>query len=266
MLEALLLLMKSTVFVVGALALASFLTIYWILRGAPPLQAVAVEPDTEAPSSGYRERLMLEVTSGMVLVLVGAYVALAQGIGWSIPVLAAGVGLVVWPNFKGRRYRHASPSVRRASELSRIFLNAALLAGILIVANVAAFRYGRQGIDLTRERTFSLASLTLNQLVKLNRPVTFHLVYGSGARSARQLDRVSQLLELYRAARPDLVKLDTLNPFTELARAEDLAKRVPDLGVTLTRGGGVLIEHGEGSDAQFAVVTGQEMYEPTSPA
>ena len=266
MLQGLLLMLGSTVVVVGALALASFLMIYWILRGAPPLQAAAIEPDKEAPSSGYRERLILEVTSGMVLVLVGAYVACSQGISWSIPVLAAGVGLVVWPNFTARQYRHASPGVRRASELSRIFLDAALLAGILIVANVAAFRYGRQGIDLTREKTFSLSSLTSNQLLGLNRPVTFHLVYGSGARSARPLDRVSQLLDLYRAARPDVVKLDTLNPFTELTRAEDLAKRAPDLGVILMRGGGVLIEYGEGSDAQFVVVTSQEMYEPTSPA
>jgi hypothetical protein len=265
MLQGLLLPLGSTVFVVGALALASFLTIYWILRGAPPLQAAAVELDADAPSIGFREGLILKVTAGMVLIIVGACIAVSQGILWSAPVLAAGMGLVVWPNLRARQYRHASPIVRRTSELSRIFLDAALLAGILIVANVAAFRYGGQGIDLTRERTFSLSSLTSNQLASLNRPVTFHLVYGSGPRSARQLDRASQLLELYRAARPDLVKLDTLNPFTELARAEDLAKRAPDLGVTLVRGGGVLIEYGQGSDAQFVVVTGQEMFEPTSP-
>jgi hypothetical protein len=167
---------------------------------------------------------------------------------------------VLYLNIANRPYRHASPVLRRTMELASLFLNAGLLAGILLVANVVAFRYGGQGIDLTREQTFSLSSLSTSQLSSLNRPITFHIVYGSGPRSARQLDRVLQLLELYRAVRPDLIKIDNLNPYTELARAEDLAKRAPDLAVM--RAGGVLIEYGEGSDAEFVVVPAQDMFEP----
>ena len=92
--------------------------------------------------------------------------------------------------------------------------------------------------------------------------MTFHLVYGGGPRAARQTDRLVQLLDLYRAARPDLLKVESLNPYTELARTEDLARRAPDLAVL--RGGGVLIEYGEGTAAQFMVVSGQEMFEPLS--
>ena len=118
------------------------------------------------------------------------------------------------------------------------------------------------GIDLTREQTFSLSSLTLNQLESLDRPLTFHLVYGRGTRSLRQLDRVASSWSSTVAADPAMIKLESLNPYTELARAEDLAKRVPDLAVL--QGGGVLIESGEGTDAEFVVVPGQEMFEPVA--
>src|SRR5262249_36919026 len=94
------------------------------------------------------------------------------------------------------------------------------------------------------------------------RPVTFHVVNGRGPRSARQLDRVIQLLDLYRSVGRDLIKVEVLNPYTELARTEDLAKRAPDLAVM--QGGGVLIEYGEGTDAQFAGVTGNELFEPVA--
>ncbi|MGA8347816.1 MAG: GldG family protein [Isosphaeraceae bacterium] len=249
---------------VAALLVASFLAIFWILRGSPSGQATAVEDDENAPPPGYRDRVIAGVTTGLVLILLGSYLALTltHGVRWSIPVFGLGIGLVLYLNIANRRYRHASPILRRTSDLASVFLNAGLLAGILIVANVAAFRYGGRGIDLTREQTFSLSSLSTNQLESLNRPVTFHIVYGSGPRSARQLDRVVQLLELYRAVRPDMIKIDSLNPYTELARAEDLAKRAPDLAVM--RVGGVLIEYGEGTDAEFVVVAAQELFEPLS--
>jgi ABC-type uncharacterized transport system len=249
---------------VAALLVVSFLAIFWILRGSPSGQATAVEDDQEAPAPGYRDRVIFGVTAGLVLILLGGYLALSltHGVRWSIPVFGLGIGSVLYLNIANRRYRHASPSLRRTSDLASMFLNAGLLAGILIVANVAAFRYGGRGIDLTREQTFSLSSLSINQLESLRRPVTFHIVYGSGPRSARQLDRVVQLLELYRTIRPDMIKIDSLNPYTELARAEDLAKRAPDLAVM--RVGGVLIEYGEGTDAEFVVVPAQELFEPLS--
>jgi len=249
---------------VVALLVASFLAIFWVLRGSPSGQATAVEDDEGAPPPGYRDRVIAGMTAGLVLILLGGFLALSltHGVRWSIPVFGLGIGLVLYLNIANRRYRHASPILRRTMELASMFLNAGLLAGILMVANVAAFRYGGRGIDLTREQTFSLSSLSTNQLERLNRPVTFHIVYGSGPRSASQLDRVVQLLELYRAVRPDMIKIDSLNPYTELARAEDLAKRAPDLAVM--RGGGVLIEYGEGTDAEFVVVPARELFEPLS--
>jgi hypothetical protein len=248
----------------AALLLAGLLTIFWILRGSPSGQATAVEDDEDAPGPGYRDRVILGVTMGLNLILLGVYLALTlnHGIRWSIPVFGLGVGLVLYLNIAHRKYRHASPILRRTADLANVLINAGLLAGILVVVNVAAFRYGGHGIDMTREQTFSLSSLSINQLENLNRPTTFHIVYGTGPRSARQLDRVVQLLELYRAVRPDMIKIDSLNPYTELARAEDLAKRAPDLAVMRT--GGVLIEYGEGTDAEFVVVPSQELFEPLS--
>ena len=264
MLDNLSMLFQVSAVWVAAILLASFLAIFWILRGSPSGQATAVEDDEDAPAPGYRDRVILGVTAGLVLMLLGDYLALTltHGVRWSIPVFGLGIGLMLYPNIANRRYRHASPVLRRTSDLAGMFLNASLLAGILVVANVAAFRYGGRGVDLTREQTFSLASLSTHQLESLNRPVTFHVVYGGGPRSARQLDRVVQLLELYRGVRPDLIKIDSLNPYTELARAEDLVKRAPDLAVM--RVGGVLIEYGEGTDAEFVVVPAQELFEPLS--
>ena len=160
---------------IGVVALASYLILHWILRGAPPGQSPADEDDPGAPPRGRRDRMIAGITFGLTLILVGAYVAFAQGIFWSIPVLAAGVGLALYLNVAIQPYRHASPILRRTSIYSGLFLNAALLAGILIVANVMAFRYGGWGLDLTREQTFSLSSRTINQLESLDRPLTFHL-------------------------------------------------------------------------------------------
>ncbi len=149
---------------VPALLVASFLTICWILRGSPSGQATAVEDDEDAPAPGYRDRVILGVTAGLNLILLGGYVALTQthGVRWSIPVFGLGLGLVLYLNIANRRYRHASPILRRTAELSGTFLNAGLLAGILIVANVAAFRYGGRGIDLTR-RANILAFVAFHQ-------------------------------------------------------------------------------------------------------
>ena len=77
----------------------------------------------------------------------------------------------------------------------------------------------------------------------------------SGSSTASQ-----QLLDLYRAANPALITPRTsLDPYAELARAETLVKRVPDLA--RHAGGGVLIEYGEGNDAERVVVRNNELFE-----
>ncbi len=249
---------RTEVWVFGAL-IAGFLVLFWTLRGIPPGRSEAGEADQDAPLAGYRDRVVAAVAAGLLLIVIGAFVAVARGVLWSLPIFALGFGLVLTLVIVNQRYRHSSPSLRRTVDFSSAVLNTALVAGVLIVANVIAFRYGGHVIDLTRERTYSLSSLTLNQVASLERPVTFHLVYGRGARALRQLDRISQLLTLYRGARPDMIKIESVDPFTELSRIDDLARRAPDMAVM--QGGGVLIEYGEGDDARFVAVGSPEMFE-----
>jgi hypothetical protein len=243
----------------AAAGLAAFLVLAWVLRGAPLGQAAAEEEDTEAPRASYRDRMVIGVVVGLMLIASGAFVAAYQGVLWSLVVFAFGFGLVISLIAINHRHRHASPSVRRTIEFSSAFLNASLLAGILIVINVLAFRYGGRPLDLTRERTYSLSSLSLNQLAALEQPVTFTVISGQGQLAARQRDRVSQLLESYKAANPQLIQIVSLNPYYDLSRIDKLIARVPEL--ELLRGGGILVEYGEGERAQYVVVRNQDMFE-----
>nr|WP_303652548.1 GldG family protein [Paludisphaera mucosa] len=196
--------------------------------------------------------------------MIGAGLASTWGVLWSLPVFAFGFGLVLTLIVVNDRYRHVSPALRRTVALSRAGLNTSLLAGTLIVVNVIAYRYGGHVIDLTRERAYSLSSLSRNQVDSLERPVVFHLIHGRSALARRQYDRVSQLLELYRSARPDLVRVEPLDRVAELSRVDDLARRAPQLAVM--QGGGVLIEYGAGDDARFAAISNQEMFDrPSDP-
>ena len=210
-------------------------------------RAGETEEDADAPRAGYRDRIVVAVVVGLILILGGAYAAVSRGILWSLPIFALGFGLVLTLISFNRRYRHASPSLRRTIDFSSAFLNAGLLAGILIVVNVIAFRYGGQPLDLTREQTYSLSSMTINQLVSLKQPVTFTMVFGQGPRAVRQRERVVQLLESYKAVNPGRIELASVDPYAELTRGEELFKRVPELGIL--HGGGVVIEYGEGENA-----------------
>ncbi|AMV38932.1 Gldg family protein [Planctomyces sp. SH-PL62] len=250
---------------VGLAALGGFLVLFWTLRGAPPGLSAGKDDEEGAPAAAYRDRVIAGVATGLLLILLGAALAAFKGVLWSLPVFALGFGLVTTLIVVNERYRHVSPALRRTVAISRAVLNTALVAGILIVANVTAFRYGGREIDLTRERAYSLSTLSRNQAETLERPVTFHLVHGRSALARRQFDRVWQLLELYRAARPDLVRVERLDRYAELSRADDLARRAPELAVM--QGGGVLIEYGEGDAARFVGISNQEMFErpPTDP-
>jgi hypothetical protein len=252
---------RGDTWIVGS-ALAVFLVLTWVLRGASPGQAAKAEEDADAPRAGYRDRIVTGVVVGLMLILGAAYVSLSRGILWSLPIFALGFGLVLTLIQVNRRYRHASPSLRRTIDFSDTFLNTSLLAGVLIVLNVLAFRYGSQPLDMTREGTYSLSSSTLNQLRSLDRPLTFTMIFGHGPLATSQRDRVEQLLESYRDANPQKVQIARLDPYSELGRVEDLAKRVPDLA--MLRGGGVLIEYGAGTEATAVVVRNQEMFAPIS--
>lgn len=245
-------------FWLAAAALAVGLVVAWILRGAAPGQASRAEEDQDAPRSGYRDRMVTGVVVGLLLIAAGGYLALTRGILFSVPIFALGFGLVIFLIARNRRYRHSSPTLRRTIDFSTAFLNASLLGGILIVGNVIAFRYGGRAIDMTREGSYTLSTETTTLLQSLDRPVRFTLFFGQGAVASRQRDRVVQLLEAYKAANPDRIKRDNLDPFNDVTGYEELAKRVPEL--ELLQGGGVVIEYGTGEAATHAVVRNQDLF------
>ena len=249
---------------VGLLGLAAFLALFWVLRGAPIGQAVPTEDDLESPKGGYRDRVIAAVTVGMLLILCGGYLALTKGISWSIPFFGLGFATVVALTLMNERYRHGSPSLRRALSVSTAAVNLALVGGTLIVLNVIAFRYGGQPIDMTREREHSLSSLTLNQLNSLTQPVRFTTFYGRSGAARQQKERVDLLLDLYRNANPAMVTLDHVDPFREQARYDELVKRAQD--VELTQGGGVVVEYGKGDAANHAVVRTIDLFPGLSAA
>ncbi|WP_435009872.1 GldG family protein [Tundrisphaera lichenicola] len=241
-----------------ASALVGFLTLTWAIRGAPIGRATREESE-ESPGSGYRDRVVAVSVIGFLLVLVGAYLAAAVGIPWSLPAFAAGFGTVLAVLRFNRKYRHVSPTLRRVVEFSNSALTVSLLAGILVVGNVAAFKYGGRAIDLTRDRAFSLSSLTINQLKALDRPVSFTVFFGNSENSARQLDRVRQMLDLYHAANPSLVRVEYLNPYLDVKEFEALVERVPS--IVAAPGDGIVVTYGDGEDPKPVVIGTRELFE-----
>ncbi len=239
-------------------ALAGFLSLTWMIRQAPLGQAGRPEPP-EAPAAPRRDRAVILAVVGFLAILLGGYLAVEFGVPASIPAFAVGIGLVQWVLRTYRGSRHESPTIRRLVAFSETALTASLLAGILLVGNVLAFRLGGRPIDLTHDRAFSLSSQTMNQLQTLDRPVLLTVFFGNSERSIRQLDRVRQLVDLYHAANSSKVRVDYLNPFTDIKEFEALAKRVPD--VATSAGDGLVVTFGEGTDAPRAVVGTRELFE-----
>jgi hypothetical protein len=246
---------------IGALSLAAFLALYWVLRGAPLGQAAREELDSDAPSAGYRDRVVATSVIGMLLIAAGGYVAMTVSIPWSLVPFGLGFGTLIALVRANHKYRHASPSLRRVVRYSHAALNGSLLAGILIVGNVLAFKYGDRPLDFTREQAFTLASLTSRQLKSLETPVRFIAVYGNRDVTQRQLDRIIQLLELFKAENPRFVKYEVLGAYGDDVRFRELAEKVPDIAIAAKQGGGVVIEFGEGDGARRLVVRNSEMFE-----
>jgi hypothetical protein len=260
MMQSLLTFLTRTEVWLSLLAVTAFLVLTWALRGAPLGQAASTDDDSDsAPGSRYRDRVVLAITFGLLLVLAGGYLALSGRLMWSVPAFALGFGSVLTLIAVNRRHRHTSPGLRRTIELANSTLSVALIAGILIVINVLAFRLGGRALDFTRERTFTLSSLTVNQLKSLKRPVHFTVFFGESPRSAQQRERLYQMLMLYKAASPDRVTISYIDPYRELERFEALLKHYPDMGVI--QGGGLLIEYGEGSTAEHVVIRNNDLFE-----
>ena len=241
--------------------LVGFLVLTWLIRQAPLGQSSRTE-SADAPPPAERDRAVIGVVIGFLLIALGGFLAVEFGVGAAIPAFAVGIGLVQWVVRSYRPYRHESPTIRRLVAFGETGLTAALLLGVLLVGNALAFRLGGRPIDLTHDRAFTLSTLTLNQLRQLDRPATLTVFFGNSERSVRQLDRVRQLADLYRAANPNRVRVEYLNPFTDVKEFEDLARRVPD--VAASGSDGIVVAYGEGPDAPRAVLGTRELFEANS--
>ena len=246
----------------AALCLAAGLVALWGLRGAAPGRRPPAETDPGSPSPGRRDRAAIWVVLGLELIAAAAFVAIGVGIPWSVPLFAAGFLVLGGVGRANRSFRHASPSLRRIVRCADSATSACLLLGILVVGNVLAFRYGDRPIDCTDERVFSLESLTVNQLKTLQRPVSFTAFFGQSDRAFKQLERVQQLLELYRAQNPAMVAVDTVALDADPRQTEELIRRFPDVATNPT-GGGVAILYGEGASGSTWVVRTSDLFELT---
>ena len=248
---------RSDVWAVVA-GLVGFLGLTWLIRQAPLGQATRPEP-AGAPSASTRDRAVILAVVGLLAIWLGGYLAVEVGVPAAIPAFAIGIGLVQWVLRTHRGQRHASPTIRRLVAFSDTALTASLLAGVLLVGNVLAFRLGGQALDLTRDRAFTLSGLTLNQVRNLDRSVVLTVFFGNSEPSVRRLDRVRQLVDLYHAANPTKVRVEYLNPYTDIKEFEDLAKRVPEAAAASSDG--IVVTYGEGADAPRAVLGTRELFE-----
>ena len=241
------------------LGLAGFLALFWLVRGAPIGQAAEREPDADAPGSGYRDRMVAAAVLGFLLILAGGIAFATRGVAVSIPLFAVGFAAVILVGRSVRPYRHSSPTVRRVVRFTDTAVTASLLGGILVVANVFAFRYGGRALDLTRDRSYSLESLTLNQLASLDRSVRLVAFHGNSEGSIRRLERVVQLLDQFKAANPSKVEVEYVDVVRQAREFEALVKQFPD--VAATPGDGLAVILGNGENPPHAVIGTSELFD-----
>lgn len=222
---------------------AAFLVLTWLVRGAPIGQAALPEPE-EAPPPARRDRAVALAVFGFLLVVIGAVVAFREGIPWSLPCFAVGIGLVLWVQKANRPYRHVSPTLRRVVAFADTALTASLVGGILLVANVAAFKYGGRPLDFTQDEAFSLSTLSVREVGSLPRPLKFSLVMGQDPKSVRHRARIRQVVRLYKEANPEKVSFEEVDPYRRANAAlyDALLKRTPDLA--MMPGDAVVVEYG----------------------
>ena len=244
---------------VFGIGVAIFLTLYWVVRGAPVGQATPREPG-EAPSAGYRDRVVALAVLGFVTILVAAFVAFQYGIFWSLTPFVVGFGMILRVQAVNRKFRHVSPTLRRTIEFSNTALTCTLLGGVLIVGNVFAFKYGGKAIDFTHDEAFTLSSLSVNNVKAIELPLKFTLVLGREQGTSRQRDRVRQLVDLYKTENPGKIEIKELVAYdpSQAAELDSLLKRNPDLAVS--RGDVVVLEYGEEKSTERAVIPVAELF------
>lgn len=246
---------RGTAEILAGAALAA-LILAWTTR-RPRTATPSQEAGPNAPER-YARRVATVSLLGLTMVALGVFLALTQRLASSLPLFAAGFGLWIRLIRANRHLRHTSPTLRRSVDLAASALNATLLGGVLTVGNLLALQYGGRPIDLTRERAFTLSSLTTAQLRSLARPLTLTVFHGRGPAARLQLERIRQLLDLYRRENPSRIRVEYLDQFLEPERYEALVEREP--GVAVAPGGGILVEYGEGADASRLVVRNRDLF------
>lgn len=231
--------------IVTGLAIAVALAVFGFLGGG---QA----------SDRLRLRGIAGSVAGTLLVVGGAYVAARFGAAWAIPCFAAGYGLLWWLVRSLSRHRHEIDGVQRILWFDETLLNGSLLAGVLLVGNIVAMRYGGRPVDLSRDGSYSLETLTQAQLASLSSPVTFTVLFGGSEEAAGQLERVRQLMRLFQAQNPPKVHVEYFDLYSDPSRTQELSKDVP--GLQEARSGGVIVAQGEGRDARRILVRNAEMF------
>lgn len=153
-------------------------------------------------------------------------IALLIGDAFAMPVVLAHLGLAVllsaiWLVFAGSEGLAATGSAltgRRARFGYMASLNIVLVLALLGVVNYLANRHDRR-LDLTESRRYSLAPASSELIAGLTKPV--HLT-GVLDPSGRNEEPLRDLFGLYRAANPDKVTIEFVNPRSRPQRIKEL--------------------------------------------
>lgn len=200
--------------------------------------------ETEAAgSAGFAAPLVHVCTVlGAGMLLAGVFVVLRYGVPWALPLFGLGLGVLIGLARSSRLLGAEDGSLRKAGRIAETVLVLGLLSGILAAANAMVWPRLGAPLDLTKERAFSLSSLTTGQIGSLSKPVTFTLFLGRGPWISRQRPRVLQLLERLRAENPEQVRVSEISRYADPEGFAALVQRVPEAAVATL--GGVAVEYG----------------------
>ena len=134
--------------------------------------------------------------------------------------------------------------------------------GILIVGNVVRSGYGGRAIDLTRDGLVQ-PLVEDRQPAEVARPGRSRLdvFFGNSPQSSRQLDRVRQLLDLYKAANPSRIRVEYLDPNNDVKEYEGCWSPAVGAEAVGYSADGIVVGFGEGDTGSHTVIGALELFE-----
>ncbi len=252
---------QSEPFVLAGLSIAAGLGLMQLLRGGAGggARTLSGAPASRRAHPSGLNRLVGLTIFGFLAVGWSTYVAIRFGVLWSIPLFGIGLGTTITCSHLGKRQRAAHPVFLRVEQFASSGSTAAMLLGVLVIANLMVFRYGGRTIDFTRDRSLSLESMTVNTLKGLKKPVTLTLFAGG---ASGQFERVSDLLDRFQAENPEMIEVSVLDPYRDPSGYQRLIDRVP--GLRVTSGGGVLVSTETEETLRYQVVRNLDMFEAST--